>query len=400
MKDSRSGVRLAALGMVNALGSDTERIWNRVLQCDSGGMVGDESLFPGRRVPVGRVSEPLPEMPEGLERWRCRSNALALRALHGIHDAVRDVLDRRGPERVGVVIGSTTYVVAGSEGLFGSGEAALGSGRDFDIALHEMGGLSRFVAAAAGAAGPAYTVSTACSSSAKALACARGLLRTGVCDAVIAGGADVLCRLTVQGFGSLELLSDSLCIPLSRNRAGLNIGEAAALFLMDREPGGIRLLGAGESSDAHHMSAPEPEGRGAEYAMAGALRDAGLGPEAVGYVNLHGTGTRLNDLSESRAVARLLPGVPASSCKPLVGHTLGAAGAVEAGFCWLALAHATGRGIPLPPHRWDGVPDPELPPIPLVEPGGRTAPEGPGVLLSNSFGFGGNNCALLFGGRP
>jgi 3-oxoacyl-[acyl-carrier-protein] synthase-1 len=235
-------------------------------------------------------------------------------------------------------------------------------------------------------------VSTACSSSAKSLATAARWLEAGFVDAVLTGGGDSLCRFTIAGFSALESVADARCNPLSRNRCGINIGEAAALFLMTREETPVRLAGWGETSDAHHMSAPEPSGRGAADAMRVALARAGLSPADVDYVNLHGTATPQNDAMESRAVASVLGlDAPVSSTKPLTGHTLGAAGALEAAIAWLTL---TGTGE-LPPHWWDGERDPELPAVRLVAPGERAA-RPPRVVLSNSFAFGGSNASLAF----
>lgn len=184
--------------------------------------------------------------------------------------------------------------------------------------------------------------------------------------------------------------------PCSRNRAGLTLGEGAAVFLLLREPGGVQLTGVGESSEAHHMSAPEPTGAGAEAAMRGALRDAGLGPEAIAYLNLHGTGTPQNDRMECIAVERVFgTALPASSTKPLVGHALGAAGALEAAFCWLVLERSEGGVLELPPHCWDGERDPELPAVRLVGKGESVRADGPARVMTNSFGFGGNNCTLV-----
>ncbi len=207
---------------------------------------------------------------------------------------------------------------------------------------------------------------------------------------MIAGGADSLCRLTVNGFASLDAVSDAPCLPFSRQRRGINLGEAAALFVVTPERGGIQLSGVGESADAHHISAPRPDGSGAVAAMHQALTMAGLAPEAIDYLNLHGTGTALNDQMEATAVNDLFARPPAcSSTKALTGHTLGAAGALEAAFCWLALTH--GR---LPQHVYDGDYDPELPPLPLV--GQADMPSTPlRHALSNSFAFGGNNASLL-----
>jgi len=250
-----------------------------------------------------------------------------------------------------------------------------------------------FLARYLGLRGPAYTVSTACTSSAKAFASARGLLRHDLCDAVLVGGVDSLCRLTINGFTALESTTTALSNPMSRNRCGINIGEGAALFLLTRDEAAVELLGIGESSDAHHISAPHPAGSGAEAAMRAALADAGLPASAVDYLNLHATATPRNDEMESRAVARVFPqGVAASGTKPLTGHTLGAAGATELAFCWLAL-----RDGRLPPHLWDGVVDPELPRLDLIGGERHFARTRGRVCMSNSFAFGGSNASLLIG---
>jgi 3-oxoacyl-[acyl-carrier-protein] synthase-1 len=225
------------------------------------------------------------------------------------------------------------------------------------------------------------------------LAAARDLIRLGLCDAVVTGGADALCRLTLNGFAALGAVSPDLCNPMSRNRSGINLGEGAALFVLRREPSAIALLGIGESSDAYHISSPDPEGAGAVTAMTGALRDAGL--EAVDYLNLHATATGKNDEMESRAATLALPGgTPCSGTKPLTGHTLGASAATELAFCWLAMEAEWNPGGRLPPHVWDGAADPDLPPLALV---GGDAPGRPRTCMSNSFAFGGNNLCLVAG---
>jgi 3-oxoacyl-[acyl-carrier-protein] synthase-1 len=260
----------------------------------------------------------------------------------------------------------------------------------------ELGLPSEFLAMALGAEGPAFTISTACSSAAKALASAKRYLEVGLCDAVIAGGADMLCGFTVAGFLSLEALSPELCIPFSAKRRGINIGEAAALFLVTRGQGPVRLLGAGESSDAYNVSAPEPGGRGAAEAMQLALKHSGLKTSDIDYINLHGTGTPHNDSMESRAVEKVFGlGTPCSSTKPLTGHTLGTAGALEAAFCWLLLSGENPQGA-LAPHIYDGAYDPALPAIRLVKPG-ETLGRPLQYLASNSFGFGGSNASLILG---
>ena len=228
-------------------------------------------------------------------------------------------------------------------------------------------------------------------------ASARRLISAGVCDAAIVGGADSLCRLTLNGFDSLEALSAGRCNPFSVNRDGINIGEGAAAFLVTPEPAAVELLGLGETSDAYHVSAPDPDGVGAEAAMRSALDDAAVGADEIAYLNLHGTATPLNDSMESRSVAAVFPATtPSSSTKAMTGHLLGAAGAVEAAFLWLTLDPLLNPGH-LPPHLWDGMTEPGLPPLDLVDPGTPYSTHSAGIMMSNSFAFGGNNASLILG---
>jgi 3-oxoacyl-[acyl-carrier-protein] synthase I len=223
-------------------------------------------------------------------------------------------------------------------------------------------------------------------------ASARRLMRAGLADAAVVGGADTLCRMTLNGFAALGALSPTVCNPFSRNRDGITIGEGASAFLLSHEAGPVELLGVGESSDAHHITAPDPTGCGARAAITQALIDAKLRPEDIAYINLHGTGTPLNDAMEAAAVASLFPAsTPASSSKGMTGHMLGATGGVEAALLWLALS---GKSAVLPPHLWDGQQDPALPPMALVSPG-AAVPGGRAAMLSNSFGFGGSNGSLI-----
>jgi 3-oxoacyl-[acyl-carrier-protein] synthase-1 len=215
---------------------------------------------------------------------------------------------------------------------------------------------------------------------------------------VISGAADSLCGLTANGFTSLGALSEGITNPCSRNRDGLTLGEGAALFVVTGDPGGVQLLGVGESSEAHHISAPDPEGNGAEAAMRMALTDAGLAPGEIAYLNLHGTGTPQNDPMECAAVSRVFGNeLPCSSTKALVGHALGAAGALEAAFCWLVLAARSRGSLALPPHVFDGERDPELAPIRLVGMSETVRAGASPRVMTNSFGFGGSNCTLVLG---
>ena len=395
---SRAPCRLAALGQVSALGRANGDVAARLFAGDTSRLTLDAEIVPERSLWLGRVNDALPEIPKSLARFACRNNQLALAALESIRAEVAAAVERYGAERVGVVVGTSTSGVGDAEAAIAHRERTGVLAHEFFYDQLEFGGLARFVAEAIGARGPAYTLSTACSSGARALASARSLVAMGACDAVVSGAADSLCGLTTNGFAGLGALSAGVTNPCSANRDGLTLGEAAALFLVTGEPGGIQLLGVGDSSEAHHMSAPDPEGRGAETAMRDALADAGLAPDDVAYLNLHGTGTPQNDVMEAAAVGRVLGSdVPTSSTKPLVGHTLGAAGALEAAFCWLVLAERRGGELVLPPHVWDGARDPALAPIRLVEKGESARSGGRAVVMTNSFGFGGNNCTLVLG---
>ncbi len=394
-----STVFLNQLGIVCALGNGAGEVARALFAQDApGGLRVTDRYTPGRALTVGEVPSALPDMGDVPLSMRTRNNALLRMAHAQIRDAVDAAVTRWGAHRVAVIVGTSTSGI-------GEAERALPYRRehghwpeDFHYAQQEIGAPSAFIARESGARGPAWTLSTACSSSAKALASGARLLRAGLADAVIAGGADSLCGFTISGFSALEAVSAQRCNPFSGNRNGINIGEGAALFLMTRETGPVTLAGWGETSDAHHMSAPEPQGSGAIAAIEQALARAGIGADQVDYVNLHGTATPQNDAMESRAMlATLGGGVAASSTKALTGHTLGAAGALEAGLCWLAMTDNPEHR--LPPHWWDGVPDPDLPALDLVAPG-RRADAPLRYTLSNSFAFGGSNAALLFGRGP
>ncbi|MGB3394467.1 MAG: beta-ketoacyl-ACP synthase [Stenotrophomonas sp.] len=386
-------VYLNQLGIVCALGCGPDAVAGAMFATDAPrGVVASDEYTPGRALALGVVRDELADVSHYPPPLRSRNNALLLTAFTQIREATAAAIARYGAERVAVVVGTSTSGIGETEAAMSSLRAEGAWPPGFHYAQQEIGAPSRFVTLVSGARGPASTTSTACSSSAKALASAARLLRAGVADAVIAGGADSLCAFTIGGFSALESVSATRCNPFSRNRNGINIGEGAALFLLTREPGPVRLAGWGETSDAHHMSAPDPQGQGAIDAMQQALQRAGWQPQQVDYVNLHGTATGHNDAMESHAVAAVLGAqVPASSTKPLTGHTLGASGAIEAALCWLALT-----GNPhnrLLPHWWDGQPDPALPPLALVVPG-ACAQRPLQRVLSNSFAFGGSNATL------
>ncbi len=378
------------LGIVCALGDGVANVRDNLFAGTSPGMQVSERYSPGHPRRLGLVEATLPSLDHHPVQLRSRNNALLAYALKQIRPAIEALKAQIPAHRIAIVIGTSTSGMSEAEEAV-SEQVQTGEFSDtFHYSLQELGSPAQFLAAELGLSGPAYAISTACTSSAKALASAARLLRAGLADAVLAGGVDTLCRFTVAGFAALESIDDSLCKPFSVNRSGINIGEGAALFIVSREPGPVCLAGWGESSDGHHISAPDPSATGAKLAIGKALERAGITASDIGYINLHGTATQQNDAMESRAVSELLPGVPASSTKALTGHTLGAAGAIEAGQCWITLTDEAGR---LPPHCWDGEPDPALPVLQLVATG--MAPGTPRAVISNSFAFGGNNIALV-----
>ena len=345
---------------------------------------------------VGEVSQvDAVRLPAALARFDCRNNRLAQLALaqDGFVEAVQACAARHGSRRVGVFLGTSTSGMLQTELAYRRRESDGALPEDFNYATtHNAFSLGDFVRRSLALEGPAAVISTACSSSAKVFGAAARLIEAGVIDAAVVGGVDSLCLTTLYGFHALQLVARAPCRPFDLTRDGISIGEAAAFALLERlepdaPPGTVRLTGVGESSDAYHMSSPHPDGLGARAAMLAALADAGRRPEDIDYVNLHGTGTPSNDAAEARAVSALFgTRVPVSSTKGATGHTLGAAGALEAVICALALRHALApAGINTT------APDPTLEVDYLTD----NRPDALACVLSNSFGFGGSNCSLL-----
>jgi 3-oxoacyl-[acyl-carrier-protein] synthase-1 len=391
---------LNALGLICSLGDDRASVARTLFAGDTSGMHTESGWVPERSLPVGAVKSLLPQIPAELGQQSSRNNQLLLAAALQIETDIQQAIAKYGKHRIGVIIGTSTSGIDEASRGIASYLRDEAFPADYDYRQQELSAPANFLAAWLDVSGPAYVISTACTSSARALLSARRLLDMKLCDAVLCGGVDSLCKLTLNGFSSLEAVSNERCNPFSVNRDGINIGEAAVLFLMTREASGdhrIALLGAGASSDAHHISAPEPSGRGAHQAMQKALDNAKLHASDINYLNLHGTATQHNDAMESLAVNALFPeGVPCSSTKPLTGHTLGAAGALEAAFCWLALSPEN-RDRQLPPHVWDGQADTGLPALRWVTPGDTLQQNSSRRLMSNSFAFGGNNVSLIIG---
>ena len=365
---------LNALGVASALGLTVEETTRNLFAGSTAGMKRMTTiLLDGEPTYFGFA----PLTDEMLARTPSRLEALIDATLIDLEDALDDLKTRLAPERIGVVIGTSNAKL--EDFSHGNGNLSMAFPA---LSIREKLGLK----------GPAWGVSTACSSSGKVLASARKLLLNGICDAVIVGGADAYTQIVVNGFHALESISTELTRPLSPARDGINLGEAAALFILSKEKtaNSIALLGVGETSDAYHLTAPHPDGLGAEASMKAALDEAGLEPDQIDYINLHGTGTVYNDAMECAAIRRLFgTRVACSSTKVMTGHTLGAAGALEAAFCWITLLRNQG----LPPHLVTDI-DRELAPF-VVPTLGNTLPAR--YVLSNSFAFGGSNASVLLG---
>ncbi|MFO1424680.1 MAG: beta-ketoacyl-[acyl-carrier-protein] synthase family protein [Candidatus Competibacteraceae bacterium] len=349
---------------------------------------------------IGRVAGLEEEPLRGeLAPFDCRNNRLARLSLEqdNFCQAVRQARDRYGADRIGVFVGTSTSGIGATEHAYRRRDPIIGSlPATFDYQhTHNVFSVADFTRRWLGLTGVAFAISTACSSSAKAFASAWRQMRGGSCDAAVVGGVDSLCLTTLYGFNALGLASTRPCRPWDVDRDGLSIGEGAGFALLEwAKPNDDRvlLLGYGESSDAYHMTAAHPEGAGAALAIQQALARAEILPERVDYINLHGTATPLNDAAEDRAVLRVFgPDTPCSSTKGWTGHTLGAAGVTEAGFVYLCLEQGLIPGTLNSRQR-----DPELGAGIVLE--NREQPVR--LALSNSFGFGGTNCSLLFGRSP
>ncbi len=349
---------------------------------------------------VGQV--PLLEdlrLGEPFGRFDCRNNRLARLALaqDGFEPAIEAAKARYGAHRVGVFLGTSTSGILQAEEAYRRRDPVSGQlPPDFDYAgTQSTFSLADFVMTLLDLSGPGFVVSSACASTTKVFATAARMIETGMCDAAIVGGADSLCLTTLYGFNALQLLAESPCRPFAADRGGLSIGEAAGFALLERpdrtRAESLHVLGVGESSDAHHMSSPHPEGAGATMSMARALASAGLRPDAIDYINLHGTATRIGDAVEDQAVVSLFgEATPCSSTKGHTGHTLGASGIVEAVIAALSITNGFLPGSPHTQAR-----DPALRCCYVT----TARPARVMRVLSNSFGFGGSNASLILG-RP
>lgn len=376
---------------LSALGADAVQMRQALTQTDQTLSLRSDFILE-KKVWVGACSVDLIEtVPDALKAVETRNLRFALTALQRIEAELRTYTAQFDPKRLAIIIGTSTSGIADNEPelqrYFQGDQTA-----QVVQKKQEMDSLAKALKQYLAWEGLAYTISTACSSSTKALAAGQRLINAGLADAVLVGGVDTLCKLTLNGFNSLESLSQGICQPCGQQRDGINIGEAAALFLLSKQTAPTMLISAGESMDAWHISAPHPEGQGAAKAMQAALDLAQLKAQDIGYLNLHGTATLQNDAMEIKAVQQVFQdyAVPLSSTKHKTGHCLGAAGAIEAMICTQVLQDQTW----LPLHQNTRF-DAELDMHNFVEDAQLT--QKISYVMSNSFAFGGSNISLIFG---
>jgi len=390
---------LNELGIVCSLGGNKTQIFESLilrpneeyLSAWQQSVDGEKTFFCGQ---VDLDENELPNIENVTDTLRSKNNQLAMLAYQQIEHNFKMLAQDVEQTRIAVIIGTSTSGIKESELAKSEFLTNKTWSDNHHYGVQEMCSPATFVAQLCGAKGPVYSISTACSSSAKALASARALLDADMADIVICGGVDTLSHLPNNGFYALESTAKHLCNPLSAERDGINIGEGAALFVMSRQKSSIKLCGVGETSDAHHISAPHPEGDGAFSAMNLALKNAQLTATDIDYINLHGTGTPKNDEMESHAVARVFGhNTPCSSTKRFTGHTLGAAGAIEAGLLWILLSDENSENA-IALNKSDFGIDPSIARIAISQGQNMTKLT---HCLSNSFAFGGNNISVILG---
>jgi 3-oxoacyl-[acyl-carrier-protein] synthase-1 len=383
---------ISAYSVVNGLGASTRSVLDRLFAGESG-LTRCPAEF-GVETWCGQVRDPLPKIPDAWRDYDSRQAQLCLLALAPIAANVRASVARYGAHRVAVVFGTSTGGISRSEAAVAG--MVRGESLDDSFHVHHQHALSAALAVIrtqCRALGPAYVISNACSSSAKVFGSALRLLRNEHADAVLVGGVDTLCHLTLRGFAALEVISRDPSRPFSQVRKGINIGEGGAFVLIERDADAhLGLYGVGETSDAHHMTAPHPEGEGAFAAMHQALCDANLSPEDIDHVNAHGTASQQNDNAESRAIVRLFgPQMDVVATKGATGHLLGAAGATEVVFALESLR----RGV-RPPSLGSEPLDTSL----EVRMSEHCRPTQKRFALSNSLAFGGSNASVVVGVWP
>ncbi|SFC30233.1 beta-ketoacyl-ACP synthase [Pseudoalteromonas denitrificans] len=389
------GICLKDVGIVCNIGQSKQAVLKSLIDGNANALVKDTSLPLTEPQFVGHVALNLDDkLKAPSSRHSSRNNQLAYHAFKQIESSFSELAKNVDKKRIAVIIGTSTSGIAEGENARKTLAQSEQYPDDFHYQTQEMIAPAHFIADLCQATGPVYSISTACSSSAKALVSAKALIEADIADIVIAGGVDSLARLTINGFKSLESVSNGKCAPFSQGRDGINIGEAAALFVIHSTASGIQLMGFGETSDAYHVSSPSPDGSGAISAMELALDMAQIESKQIDYVNLHGTATVKNDEMESLAMHTVCGNdVFCGSTKGMTGHTLGAAGALEAAICWLLLSDINSNNE-IPANVGYEQQDSNLPEINLSQ-GQKVSSLK--YCMSNSFAFGGNNLSLVLG---
>ncbi len=397
---------LSKPGVMSSAGNNIDELWNSVTTGNQKNIKKYKACN-GEEYFAARISDEI--LQKSGARYDMKIMRIENAALEQIKDDVEKVVENYGAERVAVCVGScdngTEFSLAGHRKYFAEEKFP----SDYNLEIQGADYVATFIAEKFGLRGPVNTFSTACSSSAGAIIKAAEMIMADIVDAAVVGGIDIASDTTLMGFSSLEAVSSEITNPFSKNRHGITLGDGATFFVLSRQPlesndsnlTNVCLLGWGESADAYHMTSPDPSGAGAEKAIRRAMEAAELSASDVGYINLHGTGTKFNDSMEAKAVAAVMGDVkvPVSSTKCVTGHTLGAAAALEAAICWKALFENNGKNdkIELPVQVWDGQRDEELPTLNIVDEKSKAVKGALKVCLSNSFAFGGANACLVFG---
>ena len=382
------------LGVLSAAGNSKTETFNRIIAGDRSGLIKTDKYSFADSVYVGAVQADLPSIDTKYHVYDCRNNQLLLAALSQIESTVKQMIKKFSANRIGIVLGTSTSGIRNTELALSAISQQGKKPESFHYKQQHLGAGADFLAHYLNLKGPAYTISTACSSSGRAFVSAQRLISLDLCDAVIVGGADSLCRFTVNGFEALESISTEPCKPFGKHRNGINISEGAALFVLSKEEGPVKLSGIGASCDAYHFSAPDPTGKPAVIAMQMALKKAHKTADDIAYINLHGTATPLNDAMESKAVNEIFSAKTAvSSTKGILGHALGASAALELGVCWQLLSSDKSCDL-LPPNTNDDELDPSIPPLNFIQQGQKSTRK-INACLSNSFAFGGNNISIV-----
>ncbi len=371
----QSGIYITSYDAICNLGNNIDEIFENALKGSNEFLTPLEGIVKDKKFYFGKVNCELPQIED--ERFNLRVNRLLLHLLNNMEEKLEQLFAKYPKSRIGTVIATTNSGIEEYEKSRNKKHFEIGNSAEF--IKHQLG-LEGFCA----------SVSTACSSGIKAFATAKKLIDKGICDAVIVGGTDALSKLPIFGFHSLEILSENKTNPFSKNRNGINLGEGAALFIVEKDTEGIMLKGIGETSDAYHSATPDPKGIEAERAIKIALKEANLVPDAIDYINLHGTGTKTNDLMEANAVYKLFGCcTEVSATKPITGHCLGAAASIETALCCHII-----KNNKIIPHVYDGEYDYALPEINLI-----TKPVNKKInnVLCNAFGFGGTNAVMILG---